>query len=461
MKSNIISATIIAATLAMTATSCGIYKKYQTPTDTPLTAEYVKARQQAVDSTALGNLLWEEVFTDPVLADLIDRALAANTTLANARLNIDIAQAQLRGAKLAYLPSVALAPNGAGSSIAGSDLQWTYQIPATVSWEVDIFGKLLNNKRSAAAAVEQSEAYAQAVRSQIIATVANTYYSMAAVEAQLQVARNTAKIWSESVQVMKDLKDAGKAGMTEAAVVQANANLQSVLAQIATLEDSRVQLDNAMSLLVETLPTHWEVSADATLDIPAPILPGIPMSYLAMRPDVTAAERSLAMAYYSTASARAAFYPGLTISFTGGFTNQLGSLIKNPGEWFYNLAGSLTAPLFSRGQNIARLQAAKAQQTQAMNSFEHTLLSAAAEVSNAMSAYTAAGQRIAIYEAQSQDLEKAVEYTNDLMIYSTGTYLEVLTAQQSLLSAQMNRISSRLNRAQAIINLYQSIGGGR
>ena len=465
MRQNIIAATLVAATMAVAATSCGIYKKYQTPSNTPLTAQYVEARQQAVDSTALGNLLWEEVFTDPVLADLIDRALAANTTLANARLNIDIAQAQLRGAKLAYLPSVTLAPNGSGNHVGGvpseSTISWTYQIPAVVSWEVDLFGKLLNNKRSAAVAVEQSEAYAQAVRSQIIATVANTYYSMAAVEAQLKVARNTAKLWGESVQVMKDLKDAGKSGMTEAGVVQASANLQSVLAQITSLEDTRKVLDNSMSLLLETMPTHWEVSPDATLEIPAPIIQGVPMSYLAMRPDVTAAERSLAIAYYTTASARAAFYPSLSISFTGGFTNQLGTMIKNPGEWFYNLAGSLTAPLFARGQNIARLQAAKAQQTQAMNNFEHTLLSAASEVSNAMSAYTTAGRQAAIYDAQTADLEKAVEYTNDLMIYANGTYLEVLTAQQSLLSAQLNRISSSLARSQAIISLYQSIGGGR
>lgn len=447
--------------MAVAATSCGIYKKYQTPDNTPLTAEYVQARQNTVDSTALGNLLWEEVFTDPILADLIDRALASNTTLANARLNIDIAQAQLRGAKLAYLPSVTLAPTGSGSSVAASELAWGYQIPAVVSWEVDLFGKLLNNKRGAAVAVEQSEAYAQAVRSQIIATVANTYYTMAAVEAQLKVVRNTAKLWGESVQVMRDLKDAGKAGMTEAGVVQANANLQSVLAQIASLEDTRRQLDNAMSLLVETTPTHWEVSADATLDIPAPIMQGVPMSYLAMRPDVTASERALAAAYYTTAGARAAFYPSLSISFTGGFTNQIGTMITNPGEWLYNLAGTLTAPLFARGQNIARLQAAKAQQAQALNSFEHTLLSAASEVSNAMSAYSTAGKRAEIYDAQSVDLEKAVEYTNDLMIYANGTYLEVLTAQQSLLSAQLNRVSARLARNQAIINLYQSLGGGR
>jgi outer membrane protein TolC len=191
------------------------------------------------------------------------------------------------------------------------------------------------------------------------------------------------------------------------------------------------------------------------------LVQGVPMSYLAMRPDVAAAEQGMAAAYYTTASARAAFYPTLTITANGGFTNLLGSVIKNPGEWFYSIAGSLVAPIFSRGQNIARLEAAKIQQKQALNAFQNTVLSAAGDVSNALTAYEKAGERAAILDIQVDDLTKAVEYTNDLMIYANGTYLEVLTAQQSLLSAQMNRLSTQLARSQAVINLYQSMGGGR
>ncbi len=461
MKLNNIFRITLALALAIGMGSCGIYKKYQTPTDTPITAAYVEARNNPVDSSALGNLLWEDVFTDPVLVDLIDRALVANTSLNNARLNVDIAQAQLQGAKLSYFPSVAIAPNGSGSSIGGGSLAWSYTIPAQVSWEIDIFGKLLNNKRKAAVSLEQSEAYAQAVRSQIIAAVANTYYSIASVESQLKVLRETAVLWEKSVQTMRDLKDAGRSNMTEAAVVQTDANYNSVLASIADLEITRHQLNNTMSLLLNTMPQEWPVSADATLSIPAVFDTGVPMSYLAQRPDVTAAERSLAAAYYTTASARAAFYPGLTISATGGFTNLLGSVIKNPGEWLYQLAGSLTAPIFSRGQNISRLKAAKAQQTQALNNFEYTLMSAAGEVSDALTTYQKTGERATYLEAQVKDLEKAVEYTNDLMIYSTGTYLEVITAQQSLLASQLNILACKLARTQAIINLYQATGGGR
>jgi NodT family efflux transporter outer membrane factor (OMF) lipoprotein len=445
--------------LAAMTTSCGIYKKYETPQNTALTAAYVEARDAEVDSTALGNLLWEDVFTDPVLADLINIALKNNTSLKDAKINVEIAQAQLKGAKLAYLPSVALAPNGAGASYAGSSLSWSYTIPATVSWEVDVFGKLLNSKRSAAVGVELSEAYAQAVRSQIICAVANTYYAMSAIESQLALSRSTAVLWEQSVQTMRDLKAGAR--VTEAAVVQSDANYRSVLASITDLEVTRHELDNTMSVLLNTMPQHWDVAADKNLDIPVRLSAGVPMQYLAQRPDVTAAERGLASAYYATASARAAFYPSLAITANGGFTNLLGSIIKNPGEWFYNIAGQLTAPLFSRGQNITRLKVAKLQQEQAMNAFENTVLSAAGEVSNALTVYQKAGERASHLDVQVEDLQNSVSYTNDLLVYSTGTYLEVLTAQQSLLSAQMGRISCDLTRTQAVISLYQAMGGGR
>lgn len=446
--------------LSMATASCGIYKKYETPQNTALTQAYMQARQDAAqDSTALGNILWEQVFTDPVLADLIQRALANNTDLADARINVEMAQAQLKGARMAYAPSLALAPSGQGASVAGSKLSWSYQLPAALNWEIDAFGKLLNNKRSAEVSAQQAEAVAQATRSQIIAAVASTYYSIGAVEAQLALSRRTALLWEASVNTMRDLKEAGR--LTEAAVVQSDANYRSVLASIPELEASLVQLNNTMSLLLHVMPQQFTVSADATLETPAELNMGVPMAYLGMRPDVYAAERGLATAYYATASARAAFYPSLNITANGGFTNLLGSMIKNPGEWFYNLGASLTAPLFSRGQNITRLRVAKLAQQQAMNAFEKTVLSAAADVSNALTAYQKNGERITHLDTQVKDLEKSVDYTNDLLVYANGTYLEVITAQQSLLGAQMNLINCRLERSLAVINLYQAMGGGR
>lgn len=462
MKLATIARTAIAVGAVVLLGSCGIYKKYETPTTTALTQAYAEARQQPVDSAAFGNLLWEKVFTDPKLATLIQTALENNTNLRNAQLNVEVAQANLKGARLAYLPSLAIAPNGAGASYAGSDLSWTYQLPAQLSWEIDIFGKLLNGKRGAQAAVYQSEAYAQAVRSQIISGVANTYYAIAAVRNQLNLSRSTAALWKETVQTMKDLKDGGR-GVTEAAVVQSAANYYSIRSSITDLEMTLDQLNNTMSLLLNTLPQEWDVTDKVDLEVPEVLRAGVPMSELAARPDVQAAEQSLAAAYYTTASARAAFYPGLTISVNGGFSNLLGSFIKNPGDWFYQLAGSLVAPIFSRGQNIARLKAAKAQQQQAMNNFEYSLMSAAAEVSDALTVYEKSKEKSGYLKEQVANLEKSVEYTRDLLIYSTGStsYLEVITAQQGLLQAQISQINTELARANAVINLYQALGGGR
>lgn len=460
MKTNNIITGAVAVLLLFMTTSCGIYNKYKTPTDTALTKAYVEARQATEDdTTSFGNLRWEDVFTDPVLVDYINRALANNITLDDARLNVELAKTQLKGARLAFFPSVALAPNGAGASYAGSSMSWTYNIQMNVSWEIDIFGKLLNSKRSAQVGVEAAEDYAQAVRSQIIAGVANTYYAIASVESQLALARNTATLWEKSVQTMQDMFDAGRTN--KAAIVQFEASYQSVLASITDLEITRTKLYNTMSILIGTLPQECPVAKDATLRVPEIFVPGVPMHYLANRPDVNAAERGLATAFYATNSARAAFYPGLTITANGGFTNLLGSFIKNPGDWFIQLAGSLAAPLFSRGQNIARLEAAKISQQKAMNTFESTVLSAASEVSEALTTYEKAGERAGYVTKQVEALQESVTITNDLMVYSNGTYLEVLTAQQSLLQAQMNLLACQLTRAQAVINLYQAMGGGR
>lgn len=440
--------------------SCGLYKKYEMPQDeSALAAEYVKAQEAEIDTTTFGNLRWQEVFTDPVLVDLINQALANNVNMQNAKLNIDIAQAQLKGAKLSYLPSVALAPNGGFASFAGSDFIGTYQIPLDVSWEVDIFGKLLNNKRSAEASLEQTKAYNQAVRSQIIGGVANCYYAIATIERQIELNKETAKLWSESIEVMKNLKLDGR--LNEAAIVQSTASYYNLLASITDLEVALDETNNTMSLLLNVLPQKWSVSPQAKLAMPNVVRAGVPMVELAARPDVRAAELDVAKAYYATNLARAAFYPGLTISANGGFTNSVGSAIVNPGEWFIQLAGSLTAPIFSRGKNIANLEAAKAAQKQAMNNFEYTLLSASAEVSDAMTVCQKSDEKVQLLDKQIENLEKSVEYTQELLKLGTSTYLEVLTAQQNLLAAQMSQLACEHTKTQAVINLYQSLGGGR
>lgn len=454
------------AMMAVAFSSCHIYQKYELPADdSAIIADFKKATEAQVDSTSLPYLGWEQVFTDPKLQNLIRLALANNKDLKNAKLNIDVAQAQLKGAKLSYFPSLAFAPNVGTSSYGGNQLsmstpQVSYTLPLSASWEIDAFAKILNRKRGAQVTVEQMQDYEQATRSQIICGVANVYYSLVMLNQQLDLTKRTSEIWKEQVETMKLLKEAGRTN--EAAVVQSSANYYNIMGTIPTLENSINQLQNTMSLLLNTYPRTWEVTSECNFSLPENLINGIPVSYLAARPDVRASERALAVAYYSTNSARAAFYPSIVISAQGGFTNTLGSMIKNPGEWFWQLAGSLTAPIFSRGQNIATLEAAKAQQQQALNNFEYAVLSASQDVSNALVSYRKNTEQDKFLQLQVDELEKSVEYTNELFMYNPGTtYLEVLTARSGLLNSQLACIANWHERAAALISLYQSVGGGR
>lgn len=445
--------------VALLMSSCHIYNKYQLPQDNTVTADYRQAVENQ-DSTGLAFMGWREIFTDPILQGYIEQALANNNNLDNARLNVEMARAQLQGAKLSYLPSLAFNPNGGSASYGGSHMNWSYTLPVAANWEIDAFGKILNRKRGAKASVEQMQAYEQATRSQIITGVASTYYSLVLLHQQLDLSKRTAEIWKDQVATMEHLKQAGTT--TEAAVVQSRANYYNILSTIPDLEQQITTVNNSLSVLLNTYPADWRVSTNLDIKIPEEAIKGVPMSYLATRPDVAAAERGLATAFYAVSSAHANFYPSLAISAQGGFTNLLGSMITNPGKWFIQLAGSLTAPLFSRGQNIAQLKVAKAQQEQALNNFENTVMSAAADVSDALVKIDKSTEKKRLVDLQVNELEKSVEYTNELFILNHQTsYLEVLTARSSLLQAQLSSLSSAYSRSAALISLYQAVGGGR
>lgn len=441
--------------------SCHIYRKYEFPADdNKFTQDYQKAVELDNDSSSLEFIGWEQVFTDPLLQKYIRLALENNTDLDDARRNVDIARAQLKGAKLSYFPALALNPNGGTASYGGSHMNWSYTIPMAASWEIDVFGKILNRKRSAKVSVEQAEDYEQAVHSQIICGVASTYYTIVLLKQQLELTERTSVIWKDQVESMKAMKEA--AYVNEAAVVQSSANYWNIMSSIPDIRQNITVANNALSLLMGEYPQSWDVTSDFSFTLPTHIESGVQMKYLAVRPDVRAAERGLASAYYATNLARAAFYPSLSISAQGGFTNLLGSMITNPGKWFIQLAGQLSAPLFSRGQNIATLEAAKARQKQAMNAFEKTVLNASADVCEALSNIENNRSKAVAIENQIDNLEKSVEYTQELLTLDPKTtYLEVLTARSSLLSAQMASLACQHSRVASLISLYQAVGGGR
>ena len=460
MKKNILYIVL----LAVVVSSCHIYKPYKRP-DVNTAGVYrdpVSATDTLAvsDTTNMGNLPWEQVFTDPQLQQLIRQGLENNSDLKTAALQVSQAEARLMTSRLSFLPSLSLSPQGTVSSFDKSAAQWTYQLPVVASWEIDLFGRLLNSKRAAKTALMQSEAYKQAVRTQVISTVANYYYTLLMLDRQLQISEQTAESWKQNVQMMKDLKVAGS--VNEAAVVQSEANYYSIVASLADLRQQISSTENALSVLLGQAPQMIARSTIEEQQFPAEMNTGIPVQMLSNRPDVRSAEMALAGAYYNTNIARSAFYPNLVISGSAGWTNSAGSVIVNPGKILASAVASLTQPIFGRGANIAKLKIAKAQQEEALIAFQQSILNAGSEVSNALVQYQTAEEKLAQRKEQIKSLEKSVKYTQDLLFLdSSHTYLEVLTAQQSLLSAQLSEVSDNFQRMQSVINLYHALGGGR
>lgn len=448
---------IILATTAAMLSSCGIYTKYK-PAETVLDSLY-GANVEVSDTTNFGNSDWKEIFTDNYLQAYIEQALQNNTDYQSAQLRIEEAKATLLSSKLAFLPSFALAPQGTISSFDSQKATKSYELPVTASWELDIFGRMRNSKKQAQVLYAQSIDYKQAVRSQLIANVANTYYTLLMLDEQLILSEETAEAWKETVAAARALMGAGQ--YNEAAVSQMEATYYSVQASVVDLKEQINQTQNTLALLLAETPRNYERGKLADQVMPDDLSIGVPLQMLSSRPDVRSAERSLEAAFYVTNQARSAFYPSIVLSGSAGWTNAAGSIIVNPAKFIATAIGQLTMPLFNRGQNIAQLRIAKAQQEEASLSFQQTLLNAGAEVNDALTAYQSSKSKTELYQKQVTALEKTVTSTSLLMEYGTTNYLEVLTARQSLLSAQLTQVSNRFTEIQSVISLYQALGGGR
>ena len=442
--------------------SCGIYTTYERPSDINTDGLYgqdLNEEAVAVDTASIASLSWRELFTDSHLQTLIEHALQSNTDLLSAQQRIKEAEATLSSAKLAYLPSFMLTPQGGVSSFDKSKGSWTYTGIASASWEIDIFGKLTNAKRRSKALYLQSLEYEQAVSTSLIANVANLYYTLLMLDEQYRISEETAVNWRESVRTMRAMMAAGMTN--EASVSQSEANCRQVEASLLDLKQQIKEVENSLSILLGEVPGGIERGHLAGQDFPEDLTVGVPLQLLSRRPDVKSAELSLASAFYSTNAARSAFYPSITLSGTAGWTNSAGNMIINPGKLLLSAVGALTQPLFNKGLNIAQLKIAKAQQEEAKLAFQQALLNAGSEVNNALTQVQTACGKTELRTGQITSLENAVRSTQLLMQHGTSTYLEVLTAQQSLLSAQLTQVADRFDEIQGIINLYQALGGGR
>ncbi len=401
---------------------------------------------------------WREMFTDQKLQSLIETGLKQNTDLNVARLRVEAAEATLITAKLLYLPSLGINAEGGGSRYDGATAK-TYNVGASASWELDIFGRLTATKRGAVAALQGSRDYQQAIQTRLVATIADSYYTLAMLDAQIAINNRTLENWRATVRTLEALKKVGKSN--EAGVLQAKANVMQLESSQLAIRKSISETENALSAILAMPSRSIERNNLTEVSFPDTVSIGVSLQLLSNRPDVRQAEMELAQAFYATNVSRAAFYPNITLSGTLGWANNGGGVITNPGQWLLNAIGSLTQPLFNRGTNIANLKIAKTRQEEAKLLFQQSLLNAGKEVNDALTAWQTAKSQFEINTHQVETLCEAVRKTELLMRHSDTTYLEILTAQQSLLEAETLQLQTSFERIQSIIKLYHTLGGGR
>lgn len=448
MKKIVLSILVVA-----TLSGCSIYKKYSRPAE--ISTDNLYGQVVSQDTTTLADISWRSFFTDKHLQGYIEQGLKNNIDLKVATERIRQNQAMFRASKMSFAPSFGFSPSlSTESSRHYSPTRLAYSLPITASWEIDILGRQINRKRGAEAALQQSKLYHRSVQTALIAEIANTYYTLLMLDAQLRVSQSTSASWKENVRTMKAMKEAGMTN--EASISQTEANSCSIDASLFDLEYRIVQAENAFALLLGTTPQHFERGELNGVDFKGELYAGVPAQLLSRRPDVQQAEYDLQIAFYNTNIARADLYPSLTLTGEGGWEKSL----SNPASLFFSFAAKLLQPIFQGGKLRANLKVAESRQREALINFQHKLLEAGNEVNTALAQCRSARSKTDIRIRQLASLESAVYSTRQLMSHSEATYLEVLTAQQSQLSARLLQISDRFEGIQGVINLYRALGGG-
>lgn len=452
---------ILVGLAALSLTGCkSLYGKYERPAVNTqgLVRDPVSATDTlaVTDTTSLGSMPWREVFTDPQLQVLIQKAIDNNTNMLNAALNVDMAEAQLKAAKLAFVPQFTFTPQGTITRFNNTTTK-SYSIPVNASWNLSLFGGLTSAKRAQQMVLLQSQDYKRSVQTSLVANVANLYYTLLSLDKQMQIVNDMEKLTKETWDIMK-VQHQEIAGVRSTAVQSAESNYYSVLTQKKELERGIREAENSLSLLLSE-PVHSIARRDMDSQVlPTNLAVGVPMNLLANRPDVHANEMNLASCFYQVENARSKFYPSITISGTGGFSN--GSGMVNPGKWLASAVGALTQPIFMNGQLTANLKVAQDTYQQAYNTWQQSILQAGSEVSNALVQYNSSEEKSQIEAKQIEVLKKNVEDTRALMASAGSTYLEVITAESNLLNVQLSKVSDDLAKMQAVVSLYEALGGG-
>ncbi len=442
--------------------SCGVYKKYHSQTDAPqdLFGSGDSIAQVALNDSTIAEVSWREFFTDPLLQNLIDSALAHNTDMQSARLLVEQAQASLKAAKLAYLPSLSLNPQASistqmfGSAGSGTGLNYSYNIPLQLDWNIGISGSVTVNKRKAKAVLAQAEASRDATQANLIATVAQEYFQLLLLDKELEILIETDSLWDESLETERALWENGQAYST--AVNQMESSCMDVKRQIVDTKRNIRSAENDICTLLRITPRPIERTVWGEYELPLRFGTGVPAALLENRPDIKAADQALAEAFYNTALARAQFFPSFSLQGILGWVGESGA---DPGAMLLKALASLSQPIFAQGKLQAQLKIAKLSQEDKLNQYVQTVIEAGNQVNEALADCQAAKDKSVLYKRQVEVLHDAYGGTHELMNAGKASYLEVLKAQESLLSAQLSEAENMYNGAIGLIGLYIALGG--
>ena len=458
---------IAVAAVGMTLTGCGLYNKYEQKIETPADVFGVTDVDRSTDGS-IAQMSWREFFTDPLLQQLIEQALANNTDLNTARINVEKSEISLKARKLAFLPSVYFSPQGSISSFDGAKATKSYLLPIDVSWDIDLFGSLTNKKRAAKAVLLQSQMAEEATRSDLISAIAQQYFCLQLLDRELDILIETDSLWKVSLDMQKALYENGKAYST--AVNQQESSWLNVKVQIASIRRSIRATENEICSLLCITPQHikrscWNseeqyhsASEGQRLFEERYMKIGVPAMMLERRPDIRLANYYMEEAFYNVQAARAAFYPSITLTGEAGWSNSGG--LVDPGKLLLQVIGSLTQPIFARGQINANYKISKLTEENLQKKYVQTVVDAGNQVNQAIADCQEAREKHGYYHRQVEVLHEAYYGTHELMDNGKASYLEVLTAQESLLNAQLNEATNLYNGAQGVIALYIALGGG-
>lgn len=452
--------------------SCTVTKQYEKPeTAQP---EYYRTSSLPEDSLTIGDISWAEMFSDTLLQSYIKRALVNNLDIRMAIQRIGVAEAYMRQGDYNYYPTVSgdlqyglsfPSKNGSQGSMidaTGKRLFNSFDLGVNASWEADIWGKIRSQNEILNARFLQSVAAHRAVKTQLVSAVAKTYYYLLALDAQMDITRQTIETRKTSYETTQALKDSGVGGITSTAVQQTEAQYLNAQAILIDLEKEARILENTLSVLMGDEAHDIARNKLENQEVITELKTGVPAQLLRNRPDVAIAEQNFRAAFESTNVAETAFYPRLVIGAGGGLQSM--SIVNwlTPSSLFANLFGGLTQPIYSRHLLETQLAVAKFAQEEARLSFANSLIQASAEVSDALYSYDAAIRKSQIKEAEFRLMNQAVEDSQELLKsgFRNFSYLEVLTAQERALGAGMEVINVRVSELTSIVDLYRALGGG-